>query len=89
METAIKKYKADAVYFHASQNNTYAVPKVYFYDNSDGKYTQKDKNELHKKLWNGSQVTVYIIADKISISIFDTRQKPNINNEKYAKEMMY
>ncbi|GHU17709.1 type I endonuclease-methyltransferase fusion protein [Spirochaetia bacterium] len=88
IETAEKKYKADAVYFRTLPGSQEAVPQIYIFDNTDGKIDKKIKNELHKQMWNGYQVPIYIIIEKSSVSIFDSRKKPQTNKENYAEEMI-
>jgi hypothetical protein len=88
MDYAKNKFHADAVYFHESSNKEFSVPQIYLFDNTSGKYDKKFKSELHQKMWNASQIPLYIIIEKISVSIYDSRKKPDINNDEYAKAII-
>jgi hypothetical protein len=88
MDTAKNKFDVDAVYFHASPNKEYPVAQIYLFDNTFGKYDKKSKIRLHKKMWNASQIPLYIIVEKTAVNIYDSRKKPDINNEEYAKAII-
>jgi hypothetical protein len=88
MDSAKKKFDADAVYFHVSANKEYSVPQVYLFDNTSKKYCKNLKNELHKKMWNSSQVPLYIIVDQTIVNIYDSRKMPDIKSENYAEAII-
>ena len=50
--------------------------------------TTEDKNRIHIQMWNGYQVPAYIIIEKSSVSIFDSRKRPKEENDDYAKELL-
>jgi hypothetical protein len=86
LEIANKRYNADAVYFRSLRESI--IPQVYIFDYTTKILTPKEKNELHIKMWNGFQVPVYIIIEKNSVSVFDSREKPKSNQENYAGEIL-
>jgi tRNA1(Val) A37 N6-methylase TrmN6 len=88
MDNAKNKFDADAVYFHASPNKEYSVAQIYLFDNTFGKYDKKAKIELHKKMWNASHIPLYIIIERTAVNIYDSRKKPDINNEEYAESII-
>jgi hypothetical protein len=88
MDCAKNKFNADAVYFHASPNKEYPVAQIYLFDNTFGKYDKKSKLELHKKMWNASQIPLYIIIEKAAVNIYDSRKKPDVDNEKYMEAII-
>jgi hypothetical protein len=86
LETANKKYNADAVYFRSIRGNV--MPQVYIFDCTTKILTPDEKNKLHIKMWNGFQVPVYIIIEKDLVSVFDSRKKPDTKQENYAEAML-
>lgn len=66
--------EADAVYFKYYDDNRFCVPQVYFYDNSNGIYDNNKIAEIHRNVYSSSQVALICVIDKISISLFDTRE---------------
>jgi hypothetical protein len=88
MDSAKNRFNADAVYFHVSANKEYSVPQVYLFDNTSGKYDKKFKNELHKRIWNSSQIPLYIIVERTAVNVYDSRKIPDVNNEDYAKAII-
>ncbi|MCF6332494.1 MAG: N-6 DNA methylase [Draconibacterium sp.] len=88
LETAKIKFKADAVYFRHFQDGRASVPQLYLFDYTHRKLTNEEKNEIHIQMWNGYQVPVYIIIEKSSVSIFDSRKRPKEDKNSYAKEIL-
>ncbi|MDI9364664.1 MAG: N-6 DNA methylase [Flavobacterium sp.] len=75
LETAKKKFDADAVYFRYFNDGRGAVPQIYIYNNTEKKITDKDKKDIHIKVWSGCQVPVYIVIEKDQVQVFDAREK--------------
>jgi hypothetical protein len=88
LETAKKKFNADAVYFRYFSDGRGNVPQLYLFDFTDRSITTEDKNRIHIQMWNGYQVPAYIIIEKSSVSIFDSRKRPKENKDDYAKELL-
>jgi hypothetical protein len=86
LETANKKYNADAVYFRSLRDNI--IPQIYIFDYTEKTLTREERNKIHIKMWNGFQAPVYIIIEKHLVSVFDSRQKPNSSQENYAEAML-
>jgi methylase of polypeptide subunit release factors len=87
LETAKKKFNADAVYFRHFSDGRGNIPQLYLFDFTHKSITTEDKNRIHIQMWNGYQVPAYIIIEKSSISIFDSRKRPKEDNDDYAKEL--
>jgi len=88
LETAKVKFNADAVYFRFFQDGRASVPQLYLFDFTHKKLTSEERNRIHIPMWTGYQVPAYIIIEKSSISIFDSRKKPDDKKEIYAKEII-
>jgi methylase of polypeptide subunit release factors len=88
LETAKKKFNADAVYFRHFSDGRGNIPQLYLFDFTHKSITTEDKNRIHIQMWNGYQVPAYIIIEKSSVSIFDSRKRPKEDNEDYTKELL-
>jgi hypothetical protein len=88
LETAKNKFQADAVYFRHFQDGRGFVPQLYLFDRTQGKLSDEEKNNIHIQMWNGYQVPAYIIIEKSSVSIFDSRKRPKEESNSYAKEIL-
>lgn len=88
LETAQNKFQADAVYFRHFNDGRAYVPQLYLFDYTNKIISDEDKNKIHIKMWNGYQVPAYIIIEKSSVSIFDSRKRPKEENDTYAKEIL-
>lgn len=87
IETA-KSFFADAVYFRHFPDGRPSVPQIYFFDYTKKKLTDVDKKQIHKRMWSGCTVPIYIIIEKSSVSIFDARAKVDINKNEYAEAII-
>lgn len=88
LETAKNKFQADAVYFRYFSDGRAFVPQLYLFDHTHKRLTDEEKNNIHIQMWNGYQVPAYIIIEKSSISIFDSRKRPKEDKDSYAKEIL-
>ncbi len=88
LEIAKTKFNADAVYFRFFQDGRAAVPHLYLFDYTQKNLTTEDKNRIHIQMWNGYQVPAYIIIEKSTVSVFDSRKKPDDKRDVYAKEII-
>jgi hypothetical protein len=89
LETAKEKFNADAVYFRHFADGRGSIPQLYLFDFTHKNITSEDKNRIHIQMWNGYQVPAYIIVEKSSVSIFDSRKRPTKEtNGDYAKELL-
>jgi methylase of polypeptide subunit release factors len=84
LETA-KRFDANAVYFRFFEDGRGAIPQIYIYDNTSDRLTQK-RREIHKKIWSGSQVPIYIIIGKSNAEVFDARERIKEDEENEAIE---
>ncbi|MBN2778272.1 MAG: N-6 DNA methylase [Bacteroidales bacterium] len=88
LETAKKKFNADAVYFRHFSDGRGNIPQLYLFDFTHKSITTQEKHHIHIKMWNGFQVPAYIIIEKSSVSIFDSRKRPKEENDDYVKELL-
>ncbi len=88
LETAKNKFNADAVYFRHFSDGRGNIPQLYLFDFTHKNLTTEDKNRIHIQMWNGYQVPAYIIIEKSSVSIFDSRKRPKEENDDYVKELL-
>lgn len=88
LETAKTRFQADAVYFRLFEDGRGFVPQLYLFDYTVKKISNEEKNRIHIQMWNGSQVPAYIIIEKSSVSIFDSRKRPKEDKDSYAKEIL-
>lgn len=77
LETAVNRFRSDAVYFRYSEERKAYMPELYIFDYTDKAYSSEEKNRIHRMMWNGSQVPAYMIVEKTSISIYNARLKPS------------
>lgn len=88
LETAERKFEADAVYFRYFEDGRAAVPQLYIFDYTNRSLTSDDRNRIHRNMWNGYEVPAYIIIEKSAVRVFDAREKPRENKEHYAEEII-
>jgi hypothetical protein len=88
LETAKVKFSADAVYFRYFQDGRAAIPQLYLFDYTQKTLSNKERNRIHIQMWNGYQVPAYIIIQKSSVSVFDSREKPQDKKDVYANEII-
>lgn len=88
LETAKSRFQADAVYFRLFEDGRGFVPHLYLFDYTVKKISNEERNKIHIQMWNGSQVPAYIIIEKSSVSIFDSRKRPKEEKDSYAKEIL-
>lgn len=81
IETARSRFDADAVYFrYYSDRKTY-IPQMYIFDFTIKTYSGDLRKNVHKAMWNGSQVPAYMIVEKTQITICNARLTPDNSNE--------
>ncbi|MDR3267091.1 MAG: hypothetical protein LBT24_05935, partial [Tannerella sp.] len=73
-----KLYKADAVYFRFFDDGRPPLPQIYLYDNILNKRTKEDYAEIHRAIWSGCEIPVYMVIDKNEIKVFDSRKPVDI-----------
>ncbi|GHT04460.1 type I endonuclease-methyltransferase fusion protein [Bacteroidia bacterium] len=88
LETANKKFNADAVYFRHFPDGRADIPQLYIFDYSNKTLSQNQRNAIHKQMWNGYQVPAYCIVEKSSVLIYDSRETPNLKKDNYASEVI-
>jgi N-6 DNA Methylase len=85
LETA-KKFKADAVYFRQFSNGQPPMPQIYLYDRTENDLNQEELNKIHKDLWSGHVVPIFIVVDKLSVRIVDSRAPIESNGLNYQSD---
>lgn len=71
-------FKADAVYLRHFSDGRAPIPQIYLYDNVDEKWTNEDLANIHKDLWSSCLVPIFIVINKLTVSIFDSRKPVQI-----------
>ncbi|GHT21622.1 type I endonuclease-methyltransferase fusion protein [Bacteroidia bacterium] len=73
-----KLYKADAVYFRFFDDGRPPLPQIYLYDNILSPRTEEDYAKIHRAVWSGCEIPVYMIIDRTQIKVFDSRKPVDI-----------
>ena len=77
-----KEFGADAVYFRLFDDERPPLAQIYVYDNVLKKRKKDDFAKIHRAVWSGCEIPVYMIIDKTEIKVFDGRKPVDIvNNE--------
>ena len=84
-----RRFSADAVYFRHFPDGRVSIPQIYFFDYTNRSISDEEKKTIHKKMWSGYVVPIYIIIEKSSVSIFDARAKVKTGKEHYVEELLY
>jgi len=69
-----KSFEADAVYFRFFDDNRPPLPQIYLYDNILHKRIEEDYAKIHRAIWSGCEIPIYMIIDKTQIKVFDSRE---------------
>ena len=81
LETARSRFNADAVYFRYYADRKTYIPQMYIFDFTIKAYSEDHRKNVHKAMWNGSQVPAYMIVEKAQITICNARLTPDNSNE--------
>jgi hypothetical protein len=73
-----KLYKADAVYFRFFDDGRPPLPQIYLYDNILNQRTEEEYAKIHRAVWSGCEIPVYMVIDKTQIKVFDSRKPVDI-----------
>ncbi len=71
-------FKADAVYFRHFSDGRAPIPQIYLYDNTNNKWQNEDLANIHRDLWSSCLIPIFIVLNKTSVSIFDSRKPVQI-----------
>ncbi|WP_101688599.1 HsdM family class I SAM-dependent methyltransferase [Dysgonomonas massiliensis] len=69
-----KLFDVDAVYFRLFDDGRPPMAQLYIYDNINNK---RDKNRyaiIHRDIWSGCEIPAFMIIDKTTIKVFDSRK---------------
>lgn len=88
LETAKVKFGADAVYFRYFEDGRSSVSQLYLFDFTNKVLSAEDRRRIHISMWNGGQAPAYVIIEKATISVYDSRQKPSQNESDPIKEIL-
>ena len=78
-----KLFGADAVYFRFFDDERPPLSQIYIYDNILNKREKEEYSKIHRAIWSGCEIPVYMIIDQTEIRIFDSRKPINSTNTKY------
>ena len=87
LELAREKFGADAVYFRWFNDSREAVAQIYLYDFTAALVTDERRKEIHRKVWSGCLVPIYIIIEENQVKIFDARRNVEQSDD-YAPELI-
>ncbi|MDR1882662.1 MAG: N-6 DNA methylase [Prevotella sp.] len=81
-----KLYKADAVYFRFFDDGRPPLPQIYLYDNILNQRTEEEYVKIHRAVWSGCEIPVYMLVEKTQIKVFDSRKPVNIVDDSIKSE---
>jgi methylase of polypeptide subunit release factors len=81
-------FKADAVYFRHFSDGRAPIPQIYLYDNSDDKWQNADLANIHRDLWSSCLIPIFIVINKTTISIFDSRKPVQISGNSISTKAL-
>jgi len=77
-----RKFEADAVYFRSMDNGQPPMAQIYIYDNVTYRRSASEIAEIHRNIWSASQIPLYFVIERNSISVYDGRKPVTIDNQK-------
>jgi type I restriction-modification system DNA methylase subunit len=77
LEIARNRFNADAVYFRYFSDRKTHIPQMYIFDFTNADISADERRDVHKKMWNGSQVPAYMIVEKTQITVCNARLTPS------------
>jgi hypothetical protein len=83
-----KEFDVDAVYFRFFDDGRPPLAQIYIYDNVLNKRTEEDYISIHRAVWSGCEIPIYMIVDKTEIKVFDSRKPVDIVKNKIKANPM-
>ena len=80
------EFDADAVYFRFFDDGRPPIAQIYIYDNIQKNRTSDEYNKIHKAIWSGCEIPIYMIINKTEIKLFDGRKNFNIHNNEIESQ---
>ncbi|MDY9917324.1 MAG: N-6 DNA methylase [Proteiniphilum sp.] len=77
-----KSFEADAVYFRLFDDNRPPLAQIYLYDNILNPKSESHYAEIHRAIWSGCEIPMYMVVDKTQIKVFDSRRPVDIKHDK-------
>ncbi|MDR1895414.1 MAG: N-6 DNA methylase [Prevotellaceae bacterium] len=77
-----KTFDADAVYFRFFDDGRPPLAQIYLYDGILNKRTDEDYIKIHRDVWSGCEIPIYMIIDQTEIKVFDSRKPVDIIDNK-------
>jgi hypothetical protein len=77
-----KAFDADAVYFRFFDDGRPPMAQIYLYDGILNERTDEDYVKIHRDIWSGCEISIYMIIGKTEIKVFDSRKPVNIAGNK-------
>ena len=69
-----KEFEVDAVYFRFFDDGRPPLAQIYIYDNVMNNRSKEDYYTIHRDVWSGCEISIYMIIEKTEIKIFDSRK---------------
>ena len=79
-----KLFEADAVYFRFFDDGRPPMPQLYVYDNITKNESTDYYAQKHKEIWSSCEIASFLVIDKTSVRIFDSRKPVIIENDKIS-----
>ena len=57
------------------------MAQIYIYDNILKNRTKEEYIKIHRDVWSGCEVSIYMVVDKTEIKVFDGRKPVDIVND--------
>lgn len=76
-----KEFDVDAVYFRFFDDERPPLAQIYIYDNILKNRTKEEYIKIHRDVWSGCEVSIYMVVDKTEIKVFDGRKPVDIVND--------
>jgi hypothetical protein len=77
-----REFEADAVYFRFFDDGRPPLAQIYIYDDIMNKRTEDDYNRIHRSIWSGNEIPIYMVINKTEIKVFDSRKPVNTEEGK-------
>jgi type I restriction-modification system DNA methylase subunit len=77
-----KTFNADAVYFRFFDDGRPPMAQIYLYDGILNKRTDEDYIKIHRDVWSGCEIPIYMIINQTEIKVFDSRKPVDIVDNK-------
>ncbi|MDR0606194.1 MAG: N-6 DNA methylase [Bacteroidales bacterium] len=77
-----RSFDADAVYFRFFDDGRPPMAQIYIYDGISNKRADEDYVKIHREVWSGCEIPIYMIINQTEIKVFDSRKPVDIVDNK-------